>query len=319
MERLQKKGFTMPDLLSRLIAVILIAAIISILRPNFLKVNNILNIFNQSSMNIFIAIGMMMTMLIGGIDLSVGSVVALSSVLAAPFFFSDSIMSIATGIVIALAIGLLCGLTNGVLVSRFKLPAFLVTFGVSQVARGFSYLLMNGRVYNGFSDTFKIIGKGRLIGKIQMPILIMLVCLIVMAVFLKKTTLGRQIYTVGSNPSAARYSGINTQRITTLCYAVSGMFAALAGIIWVSRLDAAEATIGASYANDAIAAAAIGGISFAGGKGNVVGTVIGALLLTIIKNGMNQLGIPTEFQKLVTGAVIIVAVLVDRKSAKVKR
>ena len=228
-------------------------------------------------------------------------------------------ISIGAGILVALLIGLVCGLVNGSLVAYFNLPAFLVTFGVSQVARGISYLMMNGKVFNGFSKTFKIIGKARLIGKIQMPILIMLVCMILMAVFLKKSNLGRQIYTTGANPSAARYSGINTRRITLLCYAMSGMFAALAGVIWISRLDAAEATIGASYANDAIAAAAIGGISFSGGRGKVFGTLLGAVLLTLIKNGMNQLGIPTEYQKLVTGAVIIIAVLIDRKSAKITR
>jgi len=179
--------------------------------------------------------------------------------------------------------------------------------------------MMNGKVYNGFSKTFKVIGKARLIGKIQMPILIMLVCMLLMSIFLKKSNLGRKIYTTGANPSAARYSGINVRRITLLCYAMSGLFAALAGVIWISRLDAAEATIGASYANDAIAAAAIGGISFSGGRGKVVGTLLGAILLTLIKNGMNQLGIPTEYQKLVTGAVIIIAVLIDRKSAKISR
>lgn len=314
-----KKKFTIPDFLSRLLAIVIISIGLSIAAPNFLTVNNILNIFNQASMNVFIAIGMMMTMLIAGIDLSVGSVVALSSVVAAPFFFSDSIASIGVGILVALVIGLICGLVNGSLVAYFNLPAFLVTFGVSQVARGISYLMMNGKVYNGFSKTFKVIGKARLIGKIQMPILIMLVCMLLMSIFLKKSNLGRKIYTTGANPSAARYSGINVRRITMLCYAMSGLFAALAGVIWISRLDAAEATIGASYANDAIAAAAIGGISFSGGRGKVVGTLLGAVLLTLIKNGMNQLGIPTEYQKLVTGGVIIIAVLIDRKSAKLSR
>lgn len=314
-----KKKFTIPDSLSRLLAIVIISIGLSIAAPNFLTVNNILNIFNQASMNVFIAIGMMMTMLIAGIDLSVGSVVALSSVVAAPFFFSDSIASIGVGILVALAIGLICGLVNGSLVAYFNLPAFLVTFGVSQVARGISYLMMNGKVYNGFSKTFKVIGKARLIGKVQMPILIMLVCMLLMSIFLKKSNLGRKIYTTGANPSAARYSGINVRRITMLCYAMSGLFAALAGVIWISRLDAAEATIGASYANDAIAAAAIGGISFSGGRGKVVGTLLGAVLLTLIKNGMNQLGIPTEYQKLVTGGVIIIAVLIDRKSAKLSR
>lgn len=314
-----KKKFTIPDSLSRLLAIVIISIGLSIAAPNFLTVNNILNIFNQASMNVFIAIGMMMTMLIAGIDLSVGSVVALSSVVAAPFFFSDSIASIGVGILVALAIGLICGLVNGSLVAYFNLPAFLVTFGVSQVARGISYLMMNGKVYNGFSKTFKVIGKARLIGKIQMPILIMLVCMLLMSIFLKKSNLGRKIYTTGANPSAARYSGINVRRVTMLCYAMSGLFAALAGVIWISRLDAAEATIGASYANDAIAAAAIGGISFSGGRGKVVGTLLGAVLLTLIKNGMNQLGIPTEYQKLVTGGVIIIAVLIDRKSAKLSR
>lgn len=303
---------------SRVMALMIIFVLLSVVCPNFLGVRNLLNILNQASLNVFIAIGMTMAMLVGGIDLSVGSVLALTSVVAARMFVNGNPAEMALGIIIALALGLFLGAVNGTLAAYLSLPAFLVTFGMSQVARGISYLYMNGVIYNNFDEAFLILGKGKVFG-IPMPILIAVAALAIMGVILKKTVAGRKIYTVGANPSMARYSGIHNNRTVVLSYAISGLFAALAGLIYISRLDAAEATIGTSFANNAIAAAAIGGISFSGGKGNVLGTVIGALILTLIQNGMNQLGITTEYQNLVTGMVIMIAVLLDRKSAKIAR
>lgn len=313
-----KKKISLSETLSRVMALLVIFILLSIVCPNFLTTKNLLNICNQASLNVFIAIGMTMAMLIAGIDLSVGSVVALTSVLAAGMFVSGSMTDMLLGLGISLGLGVVLGSINGALIAYLKLPAFLVTFGMSQIARGFAYLYMNGNIFNNFHERFLFIGKGKVAG-IPMPILIALAALIIMGIVLKKTTLGRKIYTVGANSSMAKYSGIANNRITVLCYAASGFFAAMAGLIYISRLNAAEATIGASFANNAIAAAAIGGISFGGGKGNVLGTVIGALLLTLIQNGMNQLGITTEYQNLVTGLVIILAVLLDRKSAKMNR
>lgn len=303
---------------SRVMALMIIFVLLSVACPNFLAIKNLLNICNQASLNVFIAIGMTMTMLIGGIDLSVGSVLALTSVVAARLFVSGDPMEMLLGVVLALVLGLALGAVSGTLTAYLNLPAFLVTFGMSQVARGLAYLYMNGNIFNKFDKKFLVLGKGKIFG-IPMPIIIAITALTIMGILLKKTVTGRRIYTVGSNPSMAKYSGIYNNRVVVLCYAISGLFAAIAGLIYISRLDAAEATIGTSFANNAIAAAAIGGISFSGGKGNVLGTVIGALLLTLIQNGMNQLGITTEYQNLVTGMVIIIAVLLDRKSVKITR
>lgn len=315
---MMKDKVKLSETFSRVMALMIIFVLLSVACPNFLAVKNLLNICNQASLNVFIAIGMTMAMLIGGIDLSVGSVLALTSVVAARLFVSGDPMEMLMGAAVALLLGAFLGAINGTLISYLNLPAFLVTFGMSQVARGLAYLYMNGNIFNKFDKKFLVLGKGKIIG-IPMPIIIAVIALTVMGIILKNTIAGRRIYTVGANPGMAKYSGIYNNRVAVLCYAISGLFAALAGLIYISRLDAAEATIGTSFANNAIAAAAIGGISFSGGKGNVLGTVIGALLLTVIQNGMNQLGITTEYQNLVTGMVIIIAVLLDRKSAKITR
>lgn len=303
--------------LSRVLALLFIFIALSILVDNFLEPKNLLNILNQASLNTMIAIGLTFTMLVSGIDLSAGSILALTSVLAATFFRADSVPSMALGIIIALSLGAFLGAINGTVVSYLSLPPFLVTFGMQQIARGVAYLYMSGNVFNNFDQRYLFIGKGDVLG-IPMPVIIATVAVIIASLLLSKTTIGRKIYSVGANRSAAQYSGISTHKTTIFAFAASGFMAALAGLVYISRLNAAEAIIGENFSQQAIAAAAIGGISFKGGRGSVYGTVVGALILASILNGMNQLGIPTQYQNLVTGTAIIIAVLLDRTSARVE-
>lgn len=309
------KNKNLLDWVSRLMALILIVAFLSYANPRFLNSRNLLNILNQASLNIILAIGLTFTMLIAGIDLSVGSVLALTSVLAARFFQTGTASDMILGVIIALSLGTALGALNGAAVMYLRLPPFLVTFGMQQIARGFAFLYMSGMIYNNFDQKFLFIGKGNIYG-IPTPVVIVAGLLPLVALLLNKTTMGRKIYLVGANRSSARYAGIGIGKTTLFAYAMSGLMAALAGIIYISRLNAAEAIIGEAFALNAIVAAAVGGISFKGGSGSVFGTVLGALILTTIMNGMNLLKIPTEYQNLVTGMAIIVAVLLDRKAVK---
>ena len=302
---------------SRVLALIVIVIILSLLSPGFLQINNLMNVLNQTSLNLIVACGMTITMLITGIDLSVGSILALTSVVAASYFKSGSVPEMAFGIGLALILGFLLGAMNGVAVHYLRLPPFLVTFGTQQIIRGMAFLYMSGSVLNDFDSKFLFIGKGKLWG-IPTPVIITVVLIVVVGFILKKTVVGREIYYVGSNLSAAKYSGISVAKVTVVAFGLSGMIAALAGIVYISRLNAAEAVIGESFALQAIAAAAIGGISFKGGSGSIYGTIIGALILTIILNGMNLLGVPTQWQSFATGGLIIIAVLMDAKAVKAK-
>ncbi len=303
------------DRFSRLLALLLIVIILSWASPRFFVARNLLNVLNQASLNIMLAIGLTFTMLIAGIDLSVGSVLALTSVLAARFFLSGDWPDMILGVALALGLGAGIGALNGAAVAYLRLPPFLVTFGMQQIARGFAYLYMSGIIYNNFAPNFLFLGKGDILG-IPAPVALVALVLPLIALLLNKTTTGRRIYLVGANRSSARYSGISIPRTTIFAYAMSGFLAALAGLVYISRLNAAEAVIGEAFALNAIVAAAIGGVSFKGGSGSVFGTVLGALILTIIMNGMNLLRIPTQYQNLVTGVAIIVAVLLDRKAVR---
>lgn len=301
---------------SRVLALVVIFVVLSIvLWPNFLQMRNILNILNQASLNVLIASGLALTMLLSGVDLSVGATVAFTTCLTASYFRSGSMLDMGIGIVMALVLGFLVGMVNGGIVTFLKLPPFLVTFGTQQIIRGLAYLYMDGAILNKFDEKFLFLGKGSVFG-IPVPVIVATVMVLILSFVLKKCTIGRQLYYVGVNRSTAKYAGISIHKITLFAFGMSGLMAAMAGILYIARLDAAEPLIGEEFPLQAIAAAAIGGISSKGGSGKVAYTVIGALILTLIINGMNQLGVPTQWQNLVTGIVIIVAVLLDRQNIK---
>jgi len=303
---------------SRFLALVIIFAILTAaIGPRFLQARNLLNILNQASLNVLIASGLTLTMLISGVDLSVGSTVALTTCLTASMFQSGSFVEMGIGIVAALVLGFIIGMINGAIVTFIGMPPFLVTFGTQQIIRGLAYLHMDGTILNKFDSRFLFLGKGSLLG-IPVPVIIATVMVLILSFVLKKCTIGRQLYYVGVNRSSAKYSGISIHKITLFAFGMSGFMAAMAGVLYIARLDAAEPLIGEAFPLQAIAASAIGGISYKGGSGKVSYTVIGALILTLIINGMNQLGIPTQWQNLVTGAVIIIAVLLDRQNIKAK-
>ena len=306
------------DTLSRLAVLIVMFAVLVIISPAFGTITNILNVLRVSALTLMISSGIAMCMLVGGIDLSVGATIALTSILFGRYFqIGRSVGEMVFGIVGILVLSVVIGAANGFCVAKLKLAPFLATYGIQQIVRGLAYLLTNGMVYSNFTETFKFIGGGNIAG-IHMPIIFAAILLVIIGLMLNKTTLGRRIYAVGSNREAARYSGINVNGTLMMAYILSSLIAGFAGIVYTSRLNCAEPTIGAEFAQEAIAAAAIGGISFKGGHGNVFGIVIGALILTLITNGMTLLGIDSNWQVGATGVIILLAVLIDRNTAKKK-
>ncbi len=304
--------------LSRVFVLLIIFLVLIILSPNFVKVANLLNVLRVASLNLILATGMALTMLVSGIDLSIGSVIALSTMMFGQFFQEGrSIPEMVIGIVGILVISAVVGSINGLSVAYVGLPAFIATFAMDQITRGYSYYLSKGIVFARFTEVFQFIGGGYLFG-IPMPVIFAALLLLVVGFMLNKTTFGRRIYAVGSNKEAAKYSGINVKQTMVITYMLSALIAGFGGIIYLSRLNAAEANIGLDFPLQAISAAAIGGISFNGGKGNVFGIIAGALLLTLVTNGMNLLGIDSDWQMGFTGLIIIIGVLVDRSYAKKK-
>ena len=304
--------------LSRLVAVIVIFIALITISPSFGEVANLLNVLRVVSLNLMIATGIALCMMVSGIDLSVGANIALTTILFARFFqMGHSTGDMIFGIVGILAVATFIGFLNGVTVAYLGIAPFLATYGIQQIARGLSYFITRGMVFTSFTPQFQFLGGGYFF-RIPMPVIFAAILLLIIGFMLKRTTLGRQIVAVGSNKEAARFSGINVNRILLAACTMSGFIAGFAGIIYISRLNAAEPNIGADFAQNAIAAAAIGGISFKGGRGSVFGIIIGALILTFMTNGMNLLGVNSNWQMGVTGVIILLAVLIDRTTAKKK-
>ncbi|MEW9675085.1 ribose ABC transporter permease [Lentibacillus sp. L22] len=298
-----------------LIGLILIMIILSILSDSFLTMNNILNLLRQISINALIAFGMTFVILTAGIDLSVGSLLALGSALTAGMLTSG--MDPMLAILIGLLIGLGLGAINGLIITKGKVAPFIATLATMTIFRGATLVFTNGKPVTGLSDSFsfQMIGKGYLLG-IPFPVVIMLIIFLVLFFILRNTVFGRQVYAVGGNEEASTLSGIKADRVKIWVYALTGMLSVLAGIIMMSRLNSAQPTAGTSYELDAIAAVVIGGTSLMGGRGKILGTLIGALIIGVIDNGLNLLNVSSFYQQIVKGAVILLAVLLDRQSKK---
>lgn len=298
---------------SRIVILVLIMAGVSIASPDFLKPSNLLNVARQSSMLLIMSLGMTCAMLLGrGVDMSIGATLSLTSCVAAGFLRSnDTVGSVLIGIVIALVIGMFIGLINGVLISYLHLPAILVTYGVREIIRSVAFFYMDGDIISGFHKFVMFMGSGFAFGAIPTQIIIALVLTAATAWMLKHTRIGRELYVVGANPSAAKFSGLKAEKSVILGFVLSGALAALAGIVYLGRLGAAEAEIGNQFHFQCVSVVAIGGISFAGGAGSAWGAVIGALILNILINGMNLLNISSYWQGTVNGVIIIIAVLLD--------
>jgi len=292
-----------------LIGLVLLCAVLWILTPHFLTVSNLLNIVQQTSINAIVAAGMTFVIISGGIDLSVGSIVALSGVVLGTVLQMNQ-PPLVTPLLAALAVGMGCGLLNGVLVSFGRLPPFIVTLGMMSIARGAALVFTEGRPVSGFEDGFRWIATGS-IGFVPAPVIIMLIVYALAHFVLTRTTFGRYVYAIGGNEEATRLSGVAVRFHKTAVYGVAGLMSAVAAVVLTARLNSAQPIAGMMYELDAIAATVIGGTSLLGGEGSLGGTLIGALIMGVLRNGLNLLGVSSFLQQIVIGGVIVGAVLVD--------
>lgn len=296
-----------------LIGLVLLCIVITIVTPNFLSISNITNVFTQVSVNAIIAIGMTFVILTGGIDLSVGSTLAISGAVGASIVKSTGNVFLA--IIVAAVIGIAVGLINGLLVSKGKLQAFIVTLATMTIFRGATLVFTDGNPISKLPEAFVKIGNGKL-GFMPIPVIITIIIAIIAVYALSQTRFGRYLYALGGNEDASRLSGINTDKIKTLVYVVSGFASAIAGVIITSRIGSASPNAGTGFELDAIAAVVIGGTSLAGGEGTITGTLIGALIIGVLNNGLNLMNVSPFYQSIVKGLVILIAVLLDKKSRK---
>ena len=298
--------------LTTVVALVILMAVITIINSNFLTANNLLNLLLQVTSNALIAFGMTFVILTGGIDLSVGSILALSSALTAGLLGSG--MPVTLAILISLILGCILGMINGLLISYGKLAPFIVTLATMTIFRGATLVYTNGNpITKGLSDTFlfQFLGQGYIVG-IPFPVIIMFIVFIVLYVLLHKTAFGKSVYAIGGNEKAAYISGVKLNKVKIIIYSISGIMASISGLIITSRLSSAQPTAGASYEMDAIAAVVLGGTSLSGGKGRILGTLIGALIIGVLNNGLNIIGVSAFWQQVVKGVVILIAVLIDR-------
>jgi ribose transport system permease protein len=291
-----------------LIGLLVLCAVLWALTPHFLTISNLLNVAQQTSINAIVAVGMTFVILSGGIDLSVGSIVAISGVVLGTLLQGDQALPLA--IAGSLAAGIACGIVNGALVSWGGLPPFIVTLGMMSIARGAALVFTEGRPISGFDPTFRSIATGA-VGFVPAPVMVMILVYAVAHLVLTRTTFGRYVYAIGGNEEATRLSGVAVRRHKTAIYAVSGLMSAVAAIILTARLNSAQPIAGMMYELDAIAATVIGGTSLMGGEGSLGGTLVGALIMGVLRNGLNLLGVSSFLQQIVIGAVIVGAVLID--------
>jgi ribose/xylose/arabinose/galactoside ABC-type transport system permease subunit len=301
---------------ARLFVLLLVCALVAVLTRHpergfvFLNASNLLNVVRNASILIIIGVGQTITLTAKDVDLSCGSVISLTSVVAA-IMMNQLGIYFPFAIIAALLIGVGLGLINGLLITYVGLPAFIATYGTLWVVFGFAYLILRGAVVYGFPEGFRFIGNGNLLG-IPMPIIVMAIVFVVAYFVLHHTTLGRRFFATGANPQAARMSGVKETRIVIIAYVISGFLAALAGLVLIAYTNGSEATIGASYLLPVLAVVVMGGTSLAGGQGCLTGTLVAALIMAVINNGMNILAIPAIWQQLVVGVMIVGTVLVDR-------
>jgi ribose transport system permease protein len=300
--------FTYGRQLGTLAGLLLLCAVLTVASPYFLTLPNLLNVAQQTAINAIIAAGMTFVIISAGIDLSVGSIVALTGVVL------GRILSGGHGLMLALAgglmAGLVCGFLNGVLIAAGRLPPFIATLGMMSIARGIALLYTQGRPISGFPVSLRFLGTGEWL-RIPVPILFTAAVYIVGHFLLSRTKLGRYAYAIGGNEQAARLSGVNVRLYKTLVYGLSGFLSALAAVLLTARLNSAQPIAGIMYELDAIAATVIGGTSLMGGEGKLAGTLIGALIMGVLRNGLNLLDVSSFVQQTIIGAVIILAVFLD--------
>lgn len=308
-----KLSFSYLEKIIPFIGLILLVIIISALNSAFLEPSNLFNLLRQVSINGLIAFGMTFVILTGGIDLSVGSTLALSSAMVAILMVSgvDSMIALLLGCIF----GAVLGAINGLLITLGKMAPFIATLATMTVFRGLTLVITDGNPITNLNESyaFQLFGRGYFLG-IPVPAVTMFVTFIILYILLHKTVFGRQTYAMGGNEKAAFISGIKVNKLKIMIYSLAGLMSAMAGAILTSRLNSAQPTAGMSYELDAIAAVVLGGTSLTGGKGRILGTLIGVLIIGVLNNGLNLLGVSSFYQQVVKGVVIIIAVLIDRKN-----
>lgn len=296
------------------IAFIILVTAITITSPSFLKISNIINILRQISVNGILAVGMTFVIITRGIDLSVGSILALSAVVATSLAHPSQ-YPVIVPVLAALVVGLCLGVVNGYFIAKKTLAPFIVTLGMMTVARGLSLVYTNGRPIITLSDSYNEIGGGYLLG-IPLPVVVFVSVLLIGIFVLNYTRFGRYVYAVGGNELALKISGVNSNRIIIWTYAISGALAGLAGVVLSSRVMSGSPSMGQGSELDAIAAVVIGGTSLSGGVGSITGTIVGALIIGVMNNGLDLLNVSSYWQQIVKGIIIVLAVLLDRKAKK---
>lgn len=317
-------------ILTPLIFLILLILIFSSLHPRFLHPLNIFNVMRQISITGLIALGMTFVIIVRGIDLSVGSLIALCGLVGAVIAKGGLVERFSVGVDTELAnpwywalagsvlIGLLAGTVNGVCITKLKVPAFVVTLGGLSAYRGTALIVSDGGPISGFNEAYRWIGQGK-IGMVPIPVIIFLVFIVLCHIVLKYTVYGRYIYSVGGNPEAARLSGINIDLIIISTYIITGFLVGLAAFILSARLNSAEAVAGMGYELNVIAVVVVGGTSLFGGRGNILGTIIGAMLFGVLQNGLVLLNVSSYIQQIIIGIILILAVTFDKFSNSVRQ
>jgi len=304
-----KKVFETPYI-NQLLALVLLCIALSLLSERFLTFSNFLNIFKQSSVLAILAIGMTFVILTGGIDLSVGSILALGGVVTASLLAGGH--NIVLAMVVGLLIGLVFGLTNGLFVSFFDLPPFIVTLATMAIARGVTLVYTSGYPISTLPETFNYLGMGKIAG-FPFIILLTLITFVLFYFLLTKTSFGKYTYAIGDNKNAAILSGINVNLVLILVYSICGLLSGFSGILLTSRLGSAQPTAGFGYELDAIACVVLGGTNLFGGKGSLIGTMIGVLIIGVITNGLNILGVSSFIQQIIKGVILLLAILFSKR------
>jgi ribose transport system permease protein len=312
------------SILQPLVALLIMVVAMTILSENFATRDNLFNVTRQISVNLCVSVGMTLVILTGGIDLSVGSILAFSGAIAAGLIKNGIELeglnlfigfTLLGAILAAIIAGGLLGMFNGWMITRFKVPPFVATLAMLTMARGFTMLYTNGFPITGLGNSFVFMGTGWFLG-IPMPVCISIVVIVIFAFFIRKTRTGRYIYAIGGNERAALLSGINVKRVKVIVYMLAGVLSAIGGLLVTARLDSAQPNAGTGYELDSIAAVVIGGTSLSGGKGSVMGTVIGALIIGVLNNGLVLLNVSPFWQQVIKGLVILLAVIIDKLSSK---
>ena len=295
---------------------VLLCVIVSLATNKFLKPNNLISVLRQISINTFIALGMTLIIILGHIDLSVGAIVAMSGTLTVGFIVTQG-LPIPLAIILGILLGMLAGFISGSIVANFGVPAFIITMAMMNVCSGTAYVYSGGQATRINNEFFSAIGTGYLFDKIPLPVVYMVILIAVISFLLSKTKFGTYIYAIGGNREAARLSGVPIKKVEITVFTISGVLSAFAGLVLCSRMYSGQPSVGSGYELDAIASCVLGGTSISGGKGHISGTVLGAMVIGVISNGLNLIGVSSYWQLIVKGLIIACAVLLDAQKGKI--